>query len=147
MEDLKMADKMTRRTFLQTTAAAAGGLALRSGLPTPNLIFKQSSAAKAKLTQITSSDQVPYWAYVNEQFKKDHPDVEFDLIDTGYDQMRTKTISALSAGAPMDVFTLDIIWVGEFAKQGFCLPLDDTMSKDEKAAFLPGSLEGLQAGG
>ncbi|MCC7206727.1 MAG: extracellular solute-binding protein [Anaerolineae bacterium] len=139
-----MPRRISRRRFLQTTAAAAGGLALSSAFP---LSRRARGQGVIKLTQVTSSDQVPYFEFINAEFQKLHPEVEFDLIGPGYDQMRTKIISSLVAGAPMDIFSLDIIWVGEFASQGFCEPMDQSMTDAERAEFLPGALEGITANG
>ncbi len=139
-----MANRISRRNFLKSSAAAAGALTFGAGLTLPRRAFAQDAVT---ITQITSSDQVPYWQYVNDQFKADHPNVSFELIGVGYDQMLAKIVSQITSGAPLDVYALDIIWVGQFAGQGFTLPLDNELSDEERAAFLPGTLAGLQAGG
>ncbi|MCS6847785.1 MAG: extracellular solute-binding protein [Anaerolineae bacterium] len=156
--------KCSRRAFLRQIGLTAGFVAGATALhacalpparaPQPTPASQQpvaeptvTSYASAKLTLITSADQKAFWEYLNEQFKRDHPEVEFELIAPGYDQMRTKIVSTLAAGADLDVYSLDIVWVGEFANAGFALPLDDTLTQQEKDGFLPGLIEGLSSNG
>jgi len=165
--------KVSRREFLRQTAAAAGAVAGASILnacapaanapsptaapataaPQPTVAPQPTSAPTVissqtnKLTLITSADQQPYWEYLSTQFKEAHPGVEIELIAPAYDQMRTKILSTLASGAALDAFSMDIIWVGEFASQGLTFPLDDTMTQQEKDGFLPGLMAGLSSNG
>ena len=136
-----MASRISRRNFLKSSAAAAGALTFGAGLTLPRRAFAQDAVT---ITQITSSDQVPYWQYVNDQFKADHPNVSFELIGVGYDQMLAKIVSQITSGAPLDVYALDIIWVGQFAGQGFTLPLDNELSDEERAASCPARWRGCK---
>lgn len=38
----------------------------------------------------------------------------------------------------VDVFTMDVIWIAEFADAGWALPLDDYLDESERAAYFPG---------
>jgi multiple sugar transport system substrate-binding protein len=98
------------------------------------------------LTIVVAVDLLPYLEYLNAQFKEEHPEATFDLITVGYDQLHTKIVSTLASGADCDIFDCDIIWVGEWAANGWAYPLNDALTDEERAGFLPGILEGLSAG-
>ena len=91
-----MTNALSRRNLLKGSALVAGALALGSR-PT----HAQSAVT---ITQVTSSDQVPYWQFVNDQFKLEHPDVKFELIGVGYDQMLSRIVSQITSGAPLDIY-------------------------------------------
>ncbi len=43
--------------------------------------------------------------------------------------------------APFDLLAIDTIWVQEFAKAGWIVPLDDLLAPGEREDFFPGSIE------
>jgi multiple sugar transport system substrate-binding protein len=63
-----------------------------------------------------------------------------------YPQLRQNSMADLVGGtANSDVYTQDIIWLGEWASRGFARPLDDLVARDAAEIdfddFLPGAVE------
>ena len=56
-------------------------------------------------------------------------DVEFEIM--GYGEMHPKMIPSLTASTgSIDFMPVDFYWVGEFARAGWMIPLDDYINKD-----------------
>ncbi|MGR0218693.1 ABC transporter substrate-binding protein [Agromyces sp. ZXT2-6] len=67
-------------------------------------------------------------------------EVEFQAIP--HASMRQQFLSDAVAGAgSFDVFTIDQPWLPEFASKGYLVPLDDVVPEEEKADFLPHTLD------
>lgn len=67
-------------------------------------------------------------------------EVEFQAIP--HASMRQQFLSdAVAGGGSFDVFTIDQPWLPEFATKGYLLPLDDVVSADDQADFLPHTLD------
>lgn len=67
-------------------------------------------------------------------------EVEFQAIP--HASMRQQFLSDAVAGSgSFDVFTIDQPWLPEFASKGYLVPLDDVVPEDEKADFLPHTLD------
>ena len=63
-----------------------------------------------------------------------------------YPQLRQNSLADLVGGtAKSDVYTQDIIWLGEWASRGYARPLDDLVARDAAELqfddFLPGAVE------
>jgi multiple sugar transport system substrate-binding protein len=74
--------------------------------------------------------------------------IEVDLQVLPYPQVRQKSMADFVSGtANSDVYGQDIIWLGEWAKNGYVRPLDDLIARDlpagELADFLPGAFNAL----
>lgn len=67
-------------------------------------------------------------------------EVEFQAIP--HANMRQQFLTDAIAGAgSIDVFTIDQPWLPEFASQGYLVPLDDVVSEEDRADFLPHTLD------
>ena len=56
-------------------------------------------------------------------------EVEFDIM--GYGEMHPKMVPSLtSSTGSIDFMPVDFYWVGEFARAGWMMPLDDLISRD-----------------
>lgn len=67
-------------------------------------------------------------------------EVEFQAIP--HASMRQQFLSdAVAGGGSFDVFTIDQPWLPEFASKGYLAPLDDVVSEDDRADFLPHTLD------
>ena len=56
-------------------------------------------------------------------------DVEFEIM--GYGEMHPKMVPSLtSSTGSIDFMPVDFYWVGEFARAGWMMPLDDYIKKD-----------------
>ena len=71
-----------------------------------------------------------------------HITVEYLELPNSSDQQREQYVTKLSAGdTSIDVMSLDIIWVSEFAAANWTLPLDEYFPKSEQDKFLQGPLD------
>ena len=74
--------------------------------------------------------------------------IKVDLQVLPYPQVRQRSIADFVSGtANSDVYAQDIIWLGEWAKNGYVRPLDDLIARDIKPAdaadILPGAFNAL----
>ncbi len=74
--------------------------------------------------------------------------IKVDLQVLPYPQLRQRSMADFVSGtANSDVYAQDIIWLGEWAKNGYVRPLDDLIARDIKPAdaadILPGAFNAL----
>ncbi|AMJ62488.1 extracellular solute-binding protein [Bosea sp. PAMC 26642] len=74
--------------------------------------------------------------------------IKVDLQVLPYPQLRQRSMADFVSGsANSDVYAQDIIWLGEWAKNGYVRPLDELIARDIKgddaADILPGALNAL----
>ncbi len=145
---------LSRRDFLRLAGASAGAAILAGCVPPATIVPAEPAAPttppqpeEITLYHMYTPENDPYFKFVDEHFTADFPNVKFSATTVPYDEFLTKLISTVAAGAPMDVTTPDIIWIGQFAKAGLLLVLNDYLTDEEKATYLPGLLEGLASGG
>ena len=74
--------------------------------------------------------------------------IKVDLQVLPYPQLRQRSMADFVSGsANSDVYAQDIIWLGEWAKNGYVRPLDEFIARDIKgddaADILPGALNAL----
>jgi ABC-type glycerol-3-phosphate transport system substrate-binding protein len=112
-------------TLLAACAAGGGGAQGAEGKPTLNAIF-----LPATWGQVVKDKLAP------EYEKETGVHVEVQLI--GRDAIHEK-MATLFAGqdSSFDIFNLDYNWIPEFGKAGHLVPLDDAVTAEDKADFLP----------
>ncbi len=112
-------------------------LALGSG----TLVF---GAGPGKVTVIVSSEVVPVWEHAARLFKeKTGSDVE--IVSQGYNETLQKIVTSQAAGSTAyDITKVDTIWVAQFAKSGFLVPLDSYFSTEFLNDTLPASIEQMR---
>ena len=77
-----------------------------------------------------------------ELYEAANPGIDIKLTEVPFPSVFQTIDATLASGAPvMDVFSADAPLVPKYAAAGAILPLDDVVSPDELADFLPGSLE------
>ena len=66
-----------------------------------------------------------------QQLRERHPDIEIQIAyqESPYNQTRDKILAALTNQTPVDMVSVDQIWLGEFAEKGF---LTDLTNRTEK---------------
>src|SRR5919198_4209773 len=66
-----------------------------------------------------------------QELKARHPDMNIELNYTSYpyDKTRTHMLAALTNATPVDIITLDQIWLGEFAQKGLLTDLSNYAMK------------------
>jgi multiple sugar transport system substrate-binding protein len=83
---------------------------------------------------------------VTEMWNEENPDtpVTIDILPDDADEQRVQQSLILNAGAPdFDVLSLDVIWTGEYAQNGWIVSWDDYREEIEDAV-LAGPLESAQ---
>ncbi|MGI6609997.1 MAG: extracellular solute-binding protein [Limnochordia bacterium] len=72
-----------------------------------------------------------------EQFKRDNPNVEVELVRGS--SSPDKLITAIAGGTPQDVVQFERSIIIEWANKGLLLPIDKLMETSVKGAWLPGT--------
>lgn len=118
------------------------------------LISTFSAQQEVTLSFAVTEDEVEYWQPLIEQFENTHKNIKISLDKSGEkpldgsDQLKTALISGFEEKKPYDLLYLDIIWVSEFASQGWLMDLTQEFpSKDLKKEFLVNEVENGCYGG
>jgi len=85
-----------------------------------------------------------------ERFEAENPDLRVvdEVLPSSSDQQHQFYVIHLGAGSDrFDVFSLDVIWVPEFARAGWLLDASDLFGEADLADFLPGPLEAVSLRG
>lgn len=83
-------------------------------------------------------------------FERAHPDIEVideELPSDTDEQHRFYVINLEGESADVDVIALDVIWVSEFTRAGWVLPLDELLTPADRRDFFEGTLEAVSYGG
>lgn len=112
-------------TLLSACAAGGGGAQTSNGQATLNAIFLPATWGTVVKEQLAPEYEKETGVRVNVQ-----------LI--GRDAIHEK-MATLFAGqdSSFDIFNLDYNWIPEFGKAGHLVPLDDVVTAEDKADFLP----------
>jgi len=112
-------------TLLSACAAGGGGAQTSDGKATLNAIFLPATWGTVVKEQLAPQYEKETGVHVNVQ-----------LI--GRDAIHEK-MATLFAGqdSSFDIFNLDYNWIPEFGKAGHLVPLDDAVTAEDKADFLP----------
>ena len=136
-----MSNRPSRRRFLQTSTGLLGAAALAAAA---HPAHAQTAAPSITVTGISSfgliSGLLPRFT--------DQTGIKVDLQILPYPQLRTRAMADLVGGtANSDIYLQDIIWLGEWAKNGYARPLDDLFARDaseiDTADLLPGAFNAL----
>ncbi|MDB1087864.1 extracellular solute-binding protein [Streptomyces sp. ACA25] len=73
---------------------------------------------------------------VAEEFSEEHPDVEVDYVNIGWDGAQDRFKNAAGANEAPDVMRTEVAWVSDFASLGYLQPLDGTPALDNEDDFL-----------
>jgi multiple sugar transport system substrate-binding protein len=134
-----MSTKASRRRFLQASLATSGLLGVASAP-----VWAQDEQHSITVTGISSfgliADQIPRFTQ--------QTGIKVNLEILPYPQLRTRAMADLVGGtAASDIYLQDIIWLGEWAKNGYVRPLDDLLMKDAAEIgaddLLPGAFNAL----
>lgn len=80
------------------------------------------------------------------RFEVEHPGLrvrEETLPAATDDQHQLYALALEGHAADFDVLAMDVIWVPEFARAGWILPVDDLLPAEARAAFFPGPIEAV----
>lgn len=81
-----------------------------------------------------------YLSELIREFEKKHPNIEVkeEILPSYSDQQHQYLVINLEGKTTnIDVIALDVIWVKEFAKAKWILPLDDYIKEEDKRDFVP----------
>ncbi len=89
-------------------------------------------------------NQPKVWDEALARFSKAHPEIRIkrDIgphSSTEYHDLLTQKLK--NKDRNVDVFFIDVIWPSEFASAGWALALDERFKADERAKFLPGTIQ------
>ena len=124
-----------RRRFL----VALAGVAAAAGMP--------GAVAQERSIVVTAVSSFKLIETLVPDFVRE-TGIKVDLQVLPYPQVRQRSIADFVSGtANSDVYAQDIIWLGEWAKNGYVRPLDDLIARDIKPAdaadILPGAFNAL----
>ncbi|MEL6814104.1 MAG: sugar ABC transporter substrate-binding protein [Cyanobacteria bacterium J06598_3] len=117
------------------------------------------SGANQSATTADDKAEVEFWTmqlspdfdeYFNQliaEFETENPDIAIKWQDIPWGDMETKILAAVSAGNAPDVVNLNPNFASQLASKGAWLALDDKLSEEEIAAYLPRIWEATQLNG
>jgi len=85
-----------------------------------------------------------------ESFEAANPDIDVEWLKISDvpSESRKLYVTSLMARSPTpDVFTVDVIWPGEFAQRGWIAPIGDEFSAEELSTFNPSFMEAATVDG
>ena len=80
-------------------------------------------------------------------FEAENPDIAVRWVDVPWGDMETKILAAVSAGNAPDIVNLNPNFASQLASKGAWLTLDDKLSPEEQAVYLPKIWEATQLNG
>ena len=80
-------------------------------------------------------------------FETENPDIAIKWVDVPWTDMETKILAAVSAGNAPDVVNLNPNFASQLAAKGAWLTLDDKLTPEEQAVYLPKIWEATQING
>ncbi len=86
------------------------------------------------------------FAEILRRFEREHPGVfvKDEILPSSTDEQHQFYIINLEGGsADIDVFSMDVIWVPEFARAGWLRDLSAVLGRDERGQFFPGPMEAV----
>ncbi|MGC1308122.1 MAG: sugar ABC transporter substrate-binding protein [Phormidesmis sp.] len=78
-----------------------------------------------------------YFGQLITDFEAENPDITVKWVDVPWADMETKILAAVSAGNAPDVVNLNPNFASQLAAKGAWLTLDDKLSAEEQAVYLP----------
>lgn len=88
-----------------------------------------------------------YFNTIISEFEAENPGTTVNWVDVPWADMETKILAAVSAGNAPDVVNLNPNFASQLATKGAWLTLDDKLSDEEKAVYLPKIFEATQLNG
>ena len=88
-----------------------------------------------------------YFNMLISEFEAENPGTTVNWVDVPWADMETKILAAVSAGNAPDVVNLNPNFASQLATKGAWLTLDDKLSDEDKAVYLPKIFEATQLNG
>ena len=94
-----------------------------------------------------SPDFDDYFNALIADYEGEHPDTTIRWVDVPWGDMEQKILAAVSAGNAPDVVNLNPNFASQLAARGAWLALDDKLTPEDRAAYLPKIWEATQING
>jgi multiple sugar transport system substrate-binding protein len=126
----------------QALKGAAGATALAFPL------IRTARAAAQDATTVTwfaGRDTSGYPPTQVEAFNAEHPDIQIDYQEQGAvtTDLHDKFVTVATAqDSTVDIVSMDVPFVPEFAAAGWTISMEDYLTEDERAEFFPGTIDG-----
>lgn len=98
------------------------------------------------ITYAHGKDSTPATKAMLQAFQNKYPNIKVNdqELPSSSDQQHNTFVTSLSAGDDsIDIVRIDVIWPSEFASAGWLEPLDSRFTKEERAKFIPGTIEAV----
>lgn len=105
----------------------------------------QTSGTATKLVWFAGRDTTGYTPKQVEAFNSANKSIQIDYQEQGAvtQDLHDKFVTVAGAKDPsVDIVSMDVPFVPEFAAAGWTIPVDDILPKDEQAKFFEGTLHG-----
>lgn len=123
-----------RRSLVATMVAAAVAV---GALGTLGGVAAQDAVTLNVWVRNYTLDQDSPYQTAKAAFEAAHPGVTVELTGLGYDDLYQKLLLSKSGGTPVDVFTMDTIWLGQMADEGLATNLDGYYANFAQVADIP----------
>jgi len=136
-DSIKSRSALSRRSLLKTTSAAA--LLFATGSLTK---FVQAQEQNVESVRILSVEDPFFFALraAIPDYEKE-TGIKVELESLSYDALQARLVSSFIAkSSDADVIVVDQMWLGQYLDNGWIIPLDDFIAKDEEldlADFIP----------
>lgn len=132
--------------ILSSRRQALKGAAAASALAFPLIRTGRAAAQDATtVTWFAGRDTSGYTPTQVEQFNAEHDDIQIDYQEQGAvtTDLHDKFVTVATAqDSTVDVVSMDVPFVPEFAAAGWTLPMADYLTEEERAEFFPGTIDG-----
>lgn len=137
------------RPLIAATAAVIGAMVVGGCAPTTPAAPSGSSAEGGDSTGTRSITVGMEAGSPHETFYKEmaseftaETGIDVEILSVPHDNMHQQFLSdAVSGAGAYDVLTVDQPWVSEFAQNGYLVDLSDRLSEEDRADFVPGTLD------
>ena len=126
-----------------TATTPAAGAAVGSGAATAPAV--QSTGTATTVVWFAARDTTGYTPKQVEAFNKANKSIQIDYQEQGAttQDLHDKFVTVAGAkDASVDIVSMDVPYVPEFAAAGWTIPVDEILPKDEQAKFFQGTLNG-----
>ncbi len=109
------------------------------------LILPVLSQQPVEIKTLMRADEAQTWQPFVEQFDRQHPDINLEVIEAPSDSNQVEdlyTASFLLGNSPYDIVYMDIVWTAKFAAAGWLLDVTDRLSDREIEQYLTGDIQG-----
>lgn len=110
----------------------------------------EPSDGKVHVRYLSSPDVGGFSKVIIERFEKANPGIKVDMIEgpsSGDARENMYSTAFMAKDDSYDLAYVDVAWLPKFAAQGWLRPIDDLLTPQKAAVFLPGDLAGSRYGG